>query len=100
MITDTKKHINLVIAGRSYPVQVLPSEEEALHQVVAEVNRRVESFQSRHPGQDKQDLLAMAMLTFATELHQIQNSGDWAVVQDTLSQRIAQVDQLLGALLD
>lgn len=71
MITEAKKQVTIVIAGRSYPVQMDPVEEREVKTVVAEVNARVESIQSRYPKQDKQDCLAMAILMYASELHKI-----------------------------
>lgn len=97
MITETKKQVNLVIAGRSYPVQIVPSEEEALQAVVAEVNHRIEGFQQRYPNQDKQDFLVMAMLTFATELHKIQHDSDLAKFQLGMSARLNEISLILDS---
>jgi len=100
MIADMKKQINLIIAGRSYPVQIDPAEESPLMEVVSEVNRRVEEFQRQHPAQDKQDVLAMALITFASDLHRVQHTGTQVALQESMAAKIAQVDQILGALLD
>lgn len=100
MITDMKKQIHLIIAGRSYPVQIDPAEETPLMEVVAEVNRRVDEFQRMHPAQDKQDVMAMAMLTFASDLHRARHTGEMAAMQESMAQKIAQVDQILASMLD
>jgi cell division protein ZapA (FtsZ GTPase activity inhibitor) len=99
MIATSKKQVNLVIAGRSYPVQIDPAEEESLLAIVAEVNRRVEGFQQRHPTQDKQDFLAMAVLTYASELHKIQHTDELIALQESMAAKIATVDHILEGLL-
>jgi len=98
MVTE-RKQATLVIAGRSYPVQIDPSEEGLVDQVVAEVNRRVEEFQQRYPKQDKQDLLAMATLTLATELHKLRYTGEIAEMQQLMSGKIDRIENLLDGLL-
>lgn len=98
MVTE-KRQATLVIAGRSYPVQIDPSEEAMVHEVVSEVNRRVEEFQQRHPRQDKQDLLAMASLTLATELHRLRYTGEVAEMQQLMSDKIDRIEHLLDGLL-
>lgn len=100
MIVDMKKQINLIIAGRSYPVQIDPAEETSLMEVVSEVNHRVDEFQRQHPAQDKQDVLAMALLTFASDLHRVQHTGTQVALQESMAAKIAQVDHILGSLLD
>jgi len=98
MVTE-RKQATLVIAGRSYPVQIDPSEEGLVDQVVAEVNRRVEEVQQRYPKQDKQDLLAMATLTLATELHKLRYTGEIAEMQQLMSGKIDRIENLLDGLL-
>lgn len=99
MITETKKQVTLVIAGRSYPVQIDPVEEQEVKTVVAEVNARVESIQSRYPKQDKQDCLAMAILMYASELHKIQHTGELAEMQEAMAAKMSAIENLLDDLL-
>jgi cell division protein ZapA (FtsZ GTPase activity inhibitor) len=98
MVTE-RKQATLVIAGRSYPVQIDPSEEGLVDQVVSEVNRRVEEFQQRYPKQDKQDLLAMASLTLATELHKLRHTGEMAEMHEVMAGKIDRIESLLDGLL-
>jgi cell division protein ZapA len=65
--SEDTKNINVLIAGRSYPVRVVPEEEFELRGIVAEVNDKIKEFQMTYTNRDKQDCLAMALLTYAVD---------------------------------
>lgn len=55
------------IAGRLYPIKAKEAELEGIRAVANEVNEKVRSFQRAYPSKDKQDCLAMALLTYAVD---------------------------------
>jgi cell division protein ZapA (FtsZ GTPase activity inhibitor) len=65
--SEGTKNINVLIAGRTYPVRVLPEEESELRGIVQEVNDKIKEFQMTYTNRDKQDCLAMALLTYAVD---------------------------------
>lgn len=95
-----KKQVNLILAGRTYPVQIDPAEESSLQTVLDEVNLRVESFMKKYPTQDKQDILAMTLLTFATELHQLQHHNSQSETLQLMAEKMIGVRRLLDEVLD
>ena len=64
-----KLKINLVIAGRTYPLSVKNTkEEEGMRKAVANINRLISMYENNYAVSDKQDVLAMCALQFASKL--------------------------------
>lgn len=64
----TKLKINLVIAGRTYPVSVNSTrEEEGMRKAAAKINQLIAKFEQNYAVSDKQDVLAMCALQFASK---------------------------------
>ena len=93
---DDLKSLQVVIAGRPYPIKVKQSDEEAIQKVVDELNEKIKDFQLTYINKDKQDCLAMSLLTYAVEYHKaIQDSPS----TDSLSQKVQQIDEMLDDIL-
>ncbi|CAI8406015.1 MAG: Uncharacterised protein [Flavobacterium sp. SCGC AAA160-P02] len=64
-----KLKINLVIAGRTYPLSVNDTkEEEGMRKAVANINQLISRYENNYAVSDKQDVLAMCALQFASKL--------------------------------
>lgn len=61
-----KQRINIIIAGRTYPLTVSEDEEEVLRKVGKQINNMIKDFEANYNIQDKQDALAMCALTLGT----------------------------------
>lgn len=61
------KSIEVMIAGRAFPLKVTEEEEAIVLQVTEEINEKVQNLQSTYLQKDKQDCLSMALLTYALE---------------------------------
>ena len=61
-------NINLLIAGRSYPLKIKPEEEEIVRRAAKRVNEKVQEFQEQYAAKDKQDYLAMCALMSVVEV--------------------------------
>ena len=61
------KSIDVMIAGRTYPLKVTEDEESLVLQVANEINEKVRNLQNTYLQKDKQDCLSMALLTYAVE---------------------------------
>lgn len=61
------KSIDVMIAGRSFPLKVTQEEESLVLQVTDEINEKVRNLQNIYLQKDKQDCLSMALLTYAME---------------------------------
>lgn len=91
-------NITVVIAGRPYPLRINPNDEANIRRIVKEINEKVNRFQRTYTKKDKQDCLAMAILTYAVDLHKAQQS----LRQSTdaqLSKKVQHLDHLLDQLL-
>ena len=64
-----KLKINLVIAGRTYPLSVNSNiEEEGMRKAAANLNQLISKYEKNYAVSDKQDVLAMCALQFASKL--------------------------------
>lgn len=54
--------INIIIAGRSYPLNVPTNEEETLRKVGKQIEQMIKDFEANFDIKDKQDALAMCAL--------------------------------------
>lgn len=64
-----KLKINLVIAGRTYPLSVNSTkEEEGMRKAAASINELISRYEQNYAVSDKQDVLAMCALQFASKL--------------------------------
>jgi cell division protein ZapA len=65
-----KQKIKITIADRVYPLTVLPSQEEGLRKASKTIEDMIKQFEESYAVQDKQDVLAMCALQFASKLEQ------------------------------
>ena len=59
--------VKVSIGNRTYPLRVSKEEEEKVQQAAQAINKRLKEFEDSYAVKDKQDLLAMCALQFATE---------------------------------
>lgn len=64
----SKLKINVFIAGRSYPLSVKnTTEEEGLRRAAKSIDNLISNFEQSYAVADKQDVLAMCALQFASK---------------------------------
>lgn len=95
---DEKLKIKLSIADRVYPLTVNMSQEEGLRSASKKIDVMIKQFEENYAVRDKQDVLAMCALQFASQLEQkqIDNSIDGS---ETIS-RLTKINDLLVKYLD
>ena len=97
MDSQETKNITVVIASRPYPLKVKQEEEASIRKIIKEINEKINRFQLTYTNKDKQDCLAMAVLTYAVDLYKTQQH----TVQDgALASKLAKIDQLLDEVTD
>ena len=69
---DEKLKIKLSIADRVYPLTVEMSQEEGLRSASKKIDLMIKQFEENYAVRDKQDVLAMCALQFASKLEQKQ----------------------------
>lgn len=98
MAEQATKQITVLIAGRPYPLKVKASDEAAIRKIVKDVNEQVNRFQLSYPNKDKQDCLAMTVLTYAVDLYKIRQS--LSTMQDPqIVEKLSQLDAFLDQAL-
>ena len=65
-----KLKIKLSIADRVYPLTVHPSQEEGLRKATKKIESMIKQFEKDYAVRDKQDVLAMCALQFASQIEQ------------------------------
>ena len=78
--------IKLSIADRVYPLTIAPSQEEGLRKAAKQIELLAKNFEQNFAVRDKQDVLAMCALHFASKTTQsnIEESQDSKEVQERL----------------
>ena len=62
--------IKLSIADRVYPLTINPDQEEGLRKATKKIEEMIKRFEKSYAVRDKQDVLAMSALQFATQVEQ------------------------------
>lgn len=78
--------IKVSIAGRVYPLTIERTEEENVRKAVKLINEKVSDFEKNYNIKDRQDLLAMSSLQFASQALELQHHShkDEKVIFDKL----------------
>ena len=92
-----KLKIKISIADRVYPLTVDVSQEEGLRSASKKIDAMMKQFEQSYAVRDKQDVLAMCALQFASQVEQKQIT----VSQDneTAIARLQNLDKKLSELL-
>jgi len=67
---DEKLKIKLSIADRVYPLTIDPKQEEGLRKAAKNIDNLAKKFEKNYAVRDKQDVLAMCALQFASKIEQ------------------------------
>lgn len=94
---DEKLKIKISIADRVYPLTVELLQEEGLRSASKKIDVMIKQFEENYAVRDKQDLLAMCALQFASqsEQKQIDNAIDGEATIERIKKINAALDQYL-----
>ena len=92
-----KLKIKISIADRVYPLTIEDSQEEGLRRASKKIDTMIKEFEESYAVRDKQDVLAMCALQFAsqTEQKQIDSSQEYEIAL----QRLRNLDKKVSDLL-
>lgn len=93
-----KLKIKISIADRVYPLTVNPSQEEGLRSASKKIDVMIKEFEQNYAVRDKQDVLAMCALQFASQVEQKQI--DKASVQEETVLKLENLNEKLAAYLE
>ena len=88
--------INIVIAGRSYPLNAPDTEEIVLRKVGKQIEQMIKDFEKGYAIKDKQDALAMCALRLGVSAEMNAISLENNIKSST--QKLARINQLLNNL--
>ncbi|MEL7020438.1 MAG: cell division protein ZapA [Bacteroidota bacterium] len=90
-------NITVIIAARPYPLRVGKKDEAMIRKIVKEVNEKVNKFQLTYTTKDRQDCLAMALLSYAVDLQKNkEQSSDNSLLSAQLTHLEKLIDQALS----
>ena len=92
-----KLKIKLSIANRVYPLTIDSSQEEGLRKAAKNIEAMIKQFEQSYSVRDKQDVLAMCALQFASQVEQ--KSIDKANVNEHVEDKLNALNDLLSSYL-
>lgn len=92
-----KLKIKLSIADRVYPLTIDPAQEEGLRKAAKNIEQLAKKFESNYAVRDKQDVLAMCALQFASKIEQ--KGIDQSESANESIARLKALDNLVNAKL-
>ncbi len=92
-----KLKIKLSIANRVYPLTIETSQEEGLRKAAQKIDAMIKQFEQSYSVRDKQDVLAMCALQFASQVEQ--KTIDKENLSEEVEHKLITMDQLLKECL-
>ena len=89
-----KLKIKISIADRVYPLTVAPSQEEGLRKAAKTIDTLIKQFEQNYAVRDKQDVLAMCALQFASKVEQ--EGIDTNKTSEEMELRLKNLDAMLS----
>jgi len=90
---EDKLSIKLHIANRIYPMKIERKSEEHLRHAVKRIEERLKFYEENYAIKDKQDLLAMCLIEYASKLESVNNKN--IVEDDGLTQKLNEIEAIL-----
>ena len=90
-----KLSIKLHIANRIYPMKIERKSEEFIRNAVKKIEERLKFYEENYAIKDKQDLLAMCLIEYASKFESINNEK--VVGDDGLNEKLAKIESLLSS---
>ena len=91
-----KLSIKLNIANRFYPMKIERSSEETIRNAVKKMESRLKFYEDNYEIKDKQDILAMCLIEYASKLEKISNKK--FIDDDGISEKLTNLDKLLSEI--
>lgn len=92
-----KLKIKLSIADRVYPLTIDPGQEEGLRKAAKNIEQLAKKFEQNYAVRDKQDVLAMCALQFASKIEQ--KGIDQMEDTKDVTERLKALDDMINAKL-
>lgn len=93
-----KLKVKITVADRVYPMTIAADKEEGLRRAAKEIEQIIRRYEKSYAVRDKQDVLAMCALQFATKSEQVKIDSEEQL--SVLQKRLEQLDENLASKLD
>ena len=90
-----KLSIKLHIANRTYPMSITRDSEEYIRNSVKKIEARLKFYEENYAIKDKQDMLAMCLIEYASKFESISNKN--IVKDDGLTQKLNGIEAILDS---
>ena len=97
-MSDNTTQITVLIASRPYPLKIKAGDEAIIRRIVSEVNDKISLFQNTYSAKDRQDWLAMAILTYAVDLHKAQSKP--SLTDTALNDHLYRLENLVTSVIN
>lgn len=95
MDSEEMKSITVLIASRPYPLRIKIEDEKRIKDIVKDINEKISDFQLTYTQKDKQDCLAMSLLTYAVDLQKQQEQSEDSLIMKHLDRLENAIDAAL-----
>jgi len=90
-----KLSIKLHVANRIYPMKIERKSEEFIRNAIKQIEERLKFYEENYAIKDKQDLLAMCLIEYASKFESVNNEK--VVDDDGLNEKLAKIESLLSS---
>ena len=90
---EDKLSIKLHIANRIYPMKIERNSEEYIRNAVKKIESRLKFYEDNYAIKDKQDLLAMCLIEYASKFESVNNKN--VVEDDGLTEKLNEIEAIL-----
>lgn len=91
--------LNLEIDGRSYPIRILPSEEQAYRSAFKKINNKINQYRVKYGGKNThlnaQDFMAMTAIQVMVENFSLKEKTDTKPMEDNIQRLLIELDEYL-----
>ena len=89
-----KLSIKINIANRIYPMKIERKSEEYIRNAVKQIEGRLKYYEENYAIKDKQDLLAMCLIEYASKFESLNNKN--VVEDDGLTEKLSEIETILN----
>ena len=90
-----KLSIKLHIANRFYPMKIERESEEYIRNAVKQIEGRLKFYEENYAIKDKQDLLAMCLIEYASKFESVNNKN--VVEDDGFTEKLTEIEAILSS---
>lgn len=91
-----KLSIKINIANRFYPLKIERSSEENIRNAVKSIEKRLKFYEDNYAIKDKQDILAMCLIEYASKIEKNKNTK--LISDDGITDKLDIIESLLSDL--